>query len=343
MLILYGVALLQVYMYFVTYDEDHIVLKGLVFLVWTFASVHTVFVCIGTYHFDILTYSRPELVVAGEWSALATISAGVVVCFLVQMQVVLRKDAVLHRSQKLVSRCTYISSMSQLIKATQLSEYVRTSESFDPGSLLKDLVISPLSEALFDPEKIKGATYIAMIPLFAIRVVSDSFTSISLCVILYDSQPTFSRQVWNKRLHRFALTRPWQINQTRQDAHHVRDEQICYDYAIIAQTIILMIEPGSVWAMSMDIVNVQIYVNSFMSILNSRNYLCEIGSGNQASGGGPISLSMVHFNPATDAQGRSMTISANRETEFDHDFSQNPKTIHESYSMSKLEPVRHLV
>ncbi|KAJ7574259.1 hypothetical protein C8J56DRAFT_1172827 [Mycena floridula] len=335
MLVLYGT-----YIYFITYAADHIVLKSLVFLVWIFATVHTVFgtsnrvilhvvtlltstaVCIGAYHFDIVTYSQPVLVVTGEWSVLAAISVGVVVCFFVQMQVVIRasryytdEDVAFAQGcfMPVISRKKWRIFLTGVLSALILAQ------------VGLGIFLSVKLFQLWDPEKIVGATYIAMIPLFAVRVVSDSFTSISLCIILYDSQPIFSRSAKLLRtlimyaMNRFVMT----------------------TIVVIAQTVILIIEPGSIWAMSMDIVNVQIYVNSFLSILNSRNHLREIGSGNQMSSI-PIALSAVRFKPAS--QGANSILSANREAEFDREFNRTPaKTIHESYSMSKIDSIGQAV
>ncbi|KAJ7580285.1 hypothetical protein C8J56DRAFT_1030155 [Mycena floridula] len=300
MLVLYGVALLQ------ANDTNlsstwlnHIALKSLVFLVWIFATVHTVFVCIGAYHFDIVTYSQPILVVTGEWSVL------VVVCFFVQIFCA--------RMLYAISRKKWRIFLTGVLSALILAQ------------VGLGIFLSVKLFQLWDPEKIVGATYIAMIPLFAVRVVSDSFTSISLCIILYDSQPIFSRSAKLLRtlimyaMNRFVMT----------------------TIVVIAQTVILIIEPGSIWAMSMDIVNVQIYVNSFLSILNSRNHLREIGSGNQMSSI-PIALSAVRFKPAS--QGANSILSANREAEFDREFNRTPaKTIHESYSMSKIDSIGQAV
>ncbi|KAJ7576656.1 hypothetical protein C8J56DRAFT_1171400 [Mycena floridula] len=77
MLVLYGVTILQTYMYFLNYTHDHVMLKFLVFVVWGLATVHAIFVCIAVYHYDINAYTRPELILTGEWSVYAAITVGV--------------------------------------------------------------------------------------------------------------------------------------------------------------------------------------------------------------------------------------------------------------------------
>ncbi|KAG9225248.1 hypothetical protein CCMSSC00406_0007079 [Pleurotus cornucopiae] len=121
-----------------------------------------------------------------------------------------------------------------------------------------------------------------MVPLFVIRVISDGTVSATLCIILYDARG-FTRSVRLIKtliiysMNRFLLT----------------------TLVVIAQTAILISQPESIWAMVIEFISAQLYVNSFFAMLNSRNRLRHMGGQESsqsqlfASSGGRARVSAV--------------------------------------------------
>jgi len=115
------------------------------------------------------------------------------------------------------------------------------------------------------PVNLRGTVYVAMVPLFASRVAADCCTTVTLCILLYRTRPSFKstmRLVTTLiiyAINRFILT----------------------TIVVIVQTIILLAQPDSIWAMTIEFVTVHLYVNSFLAALNSRNHLREIESPGQ--------------------------------------------------------------
>ncbi|KAK7449252.1 hypothetical protein VKT23_013397 [Stygiomarasmius scandens] len=105
--------------------------------------------------------------------------------------------------------------------------------------------------------------YDAMVPLFVIRVLSDTVTAVALCVILFDSRTAFARSL---RLIKTLMI-------------YAMERFVLTTLVVFVQTIILIAKPKSIWAMVIEFVTAQLYTNSFLATLNSRNHLRGIGSG----------------------------------------------------------------
>ncbi|KIJ65814.1 hypothetical protein HYDPIDRAFT_39001 [Hydnomerulius pinastri MD-312] len=243
MLVLYGISTLQTYIYFLHYVNDSIYMKSLVLVVWIFGSLHAFLVCHTVYHYLVLSYTDPMYLVQGEWSVYTATCVGVIVCFCVQI---------------FFARMIFYLTKGRrrIILTTILGFFIVAQIAF--GIFLSaDLFI------IWDLYKISEAVYPAMVPLFFTRVASDTVTAITLCVVLYDSQTSFKRSVRLVKtliiysMNRFVLT----------------------TVVVIIQTIILIVKPGSIWAMVIEFVSVQLYANSLLATLNSRNYFRAIGSG----------------------------------------------------------------
>jgi len=84
MLPLYGVSVLQTYIYYHKYTGDQIEIKALVAALFVLGTVHAIFVCHTVYHYVVLSYINPALLIDGEWSVYAATGLTVIICFLVQ-------------------------------------------------------------------------------------------------------------------------------------------------------------------------------------------------------------------------------------------------------------------
>ncbi|KAJ7598418.1 hypothetical protein C8J56DRAFT_1020264 [Mycena floridula] len=303
MLVLYGAAVIQTYMYFLNYTRDHIALKSLVFIVGSLATIHSIFACNTVYHYVIITYTQPELLISGEWSVYAATSVGVVLCLCIQIFYAKMLYTLSRKTWRLV--LTIILAILIV------------------GQLAFGILLSVKLFQLWDLPKTKAAVYIAMVPLYTVRVVLDIVTSIALCIILYDSRPSMDRasKLVNTlivyAMNRFVLT----------------------TLVVIILTIMLISSPGSIWAMVLEFIPTEsesplLYVNSFLTTLNSRNHLREIGGSGQVIS---ASLSTVRFrSPMTRITSLSITQEVDGQKHFDIDFNKKPRIQEESYSMSAI-------
>ncbi|KAF5372558.1 hypothetical protein D9758_005187 [Tetrapyrgos nigripes] len=242
MLVLYGLAVLQTYMYFMKYAKDSIAMKALVFFVWSMATVHAFFVCHTVYHYSILTYTRPLWIIDGEWSVYAATSVGVVLCFCIQ---------------------TFFGRMLFLLTKGKLRWFITpVLAALVLGQVAFGIYLSYRMFSIWSLVNIHEMVYDAMVPLFVIRVASDTLTSVALCYVLFDSRTSFgkSRELIKTliiyAMERFVLT----------------------TLVVLVQTIILVARPESIWAMVIEFVTAQLYTNSFLATLNSRNHLRGIGA-----------------------------------------------------------------
>ncbi|KAJ7595757.1 hypothetical protein C8J56DRAFT_1042837 [Mycena floridula] len=340
MLVLYGAAVLQVsldynasyvlgvlshlypqtYMYFLNYTKDHITLKCLVFVVSALATIHSLFVCHTIYHYEILTYTKPELLIDGEWSVFAATAVGVGLCFCIQMQ----RSSFYAKMLYTLSRKTW-----RLVLTIALGILIL-------GQLSFGILLSAKLFQLWDLPNLKAAVYIAMVPLFTIRVASDTVTSIALCIILYDNRPSISRStklvntLIMYAMNRFVLTT--QVINYSETSDSDESNRI----VVFVQTIILITKPSSIWAMVIEFVTSEIYVNSFLSTLNSRNHLREIGGTGQVISATGLSAARFRLAPATGNTVVSITQDVEVQKQFEVDFDRNPKNKEESYSMTNI-------
>ncbi|KAJ7767958.1 hypothetical protein DFH07DRAFT_808223 [Mycena maculata] len=74
---LYGITLLQTYMYFVRYQRDSIYMKSLVCTLWILDTVHTAFVFHVLYFYTMTTWANPSNLLDGVWSNYALLSISV--------------------------------------------------------------------------------------------------------------------------------------------------------------------------------------------------------------------------------------------------------------------------
>ncbi|KAF8490196.1 hypothetical protein BU17DRAFT_72722 [Hysterangium stoloniferum] len=206
-------------------------------LVRVMETLHAVFVCRTVYHYTILSYSNPLLVMSGVWYQAAVEKRfQLILCSLIQI---------------------FFSKM-----------IYHTHGSLKP--LFKTFVLSALREnvggiliSVFQfwktPSKLRDMVYVMMVPLFTSRVVADCCTTVTLCIVLYRTRPRFKR---------FILT----------------------TIVVIVQTIILLAQPDTIWAMTIEFVTVHLYVNSFLASLNARNHLRKIDTPGEHISGTPQNI-----------------------------------------------------
>ncbi|KAI0032126.1 hypothetical protein K488DRAFT_86160 [Vararia minispora EC-137] len=87
---LWGVSCLQTYTYYNDYPQDHIFLKGLVFVIWALDTVHQVLISHAVYIYLVKNFANPAILVQVVWSVLAEVVINALTALFVQLFFVYR-------------------------------------------------------------------------------------------------------------------------------------------------------------------------------------------------------------------------------------------------------------
>ncbi|THU84089.1 hypothetical protein K435DRAFT_807003 [Dendrothele bispora CBS 962.96] len=256
MLVLYGLAVLQTYMYFLNYGRDSLAMKTLV-----------------------LSYSKPLSLIDGEWSSY-----------------VLRPNAVFPKKWRLIiTSALGILILGQVVFGicenlfeVGSEEHLRIMPFWPPSTDLSYRAFS-----IWQVLNIHEMVYDAMVPLFVIRVLSDTLTAVALCIILFDSRTGSSQSL---RLIKTLMI-------------YAMERFVLTTVVVLFQTIVLVVKPTSIWAMVIESITPQLYTNSFLATLNSRNHLRDIGS--SVVGSWHISSTGVRSNVVDTRPGTSQVMNIN--------------------------------
>lgn len=239
MLVLYGLSLIQAYMYFAKYRKDHRALRVLVAVICVLGSVHAFFVCHLVYHYLVRTYTNPLMLVDGVWSVYTATLIGVLVCPIIQLFFV---------------RTIYhlVGKPWRLILTVVLTVLIAAQLALGLFLCVREYQIWRLAD-------LHQVAHIAMIPLFAVRVAGDAIIATTLCVCFYDAKTTVSSRrtmgmlnwLMVYAINRFVLTAA----------------------VVLAQMIILINRPDALWAMEFEYPIIHLYINSFLATLNARRSL----------------------------------------------------------------------
>ncbi|KAJ7841909.1 hypothetical protein B0H14DRAFT_2781964 [Mycena olivaceomarginata] len=222
MLPLFGLSIIQGYLYLLNYGNDPRLMPYQVALIWSLGALNAVLVCYGVYHYLVLSYTNPLLLIQGEWS--------IPTCFLIEIFFARMLFRMTNGKRRI-----FILTVYGVLIPTQI------------------VVIYKLF-ALWDVPKLHAIVYPAMVPLFLLRVVTDAFTSVTLCIVLYDSRTDLGKTM---RLIRTLIM--YAINRF-----------ILTTVVLVAQVIFLLLKPHSSGAIAMEFVTAHLYINSFLATLNAR-------------------------------------------------------------------------
>ncbi|KAF9488449.1 hypothetical protein BDN71DRAFT_457379 [Pleurotus eryngii] len=240
MFVLYGIASLQAYMYYVNYPRDSLRMKALVGGIWGLATLHAALLTHTVYHYSVKSYTRPMILPDGEWSCYTAVATGIIICFIVQTYFTRMIFLMMSGRWRVILTAALI-----LLLVAQIGFGIYFSYSlFHLWELLK----------------LHECVYTAMVPLFVTRVISDATVSATLCIILYDARGFNGSMRMIKTLIIYSINR-----------------FLLTTLLVVTQTVILISRPESIWAMVIEYITAQLYVNSFLATLNSRNRLRHIG------------------------------------------------------------------
>ncbi|THU83775.1 hypothetical protein K435DRAFT_420756 [Dendrothele bispora CBS 962.96] len=235
---LYGISVLQSYTYFMKYPGDSVFMKLLVSSLVVLEAVFTTLSCVDVYHFLVLSYTKPELLIDGEWSLYTSAVLGAIVCFLVQAFFV----HMIHQLAKGTLRMILTGVLVPLILVQLAFGFFFTTRQFQ-------LWLPMQMSALFVNS--------TMVPMLVFRIVPDTIISVSLCSILLDSRTEVKKttKLVNTlivyAINRFVLT----------------------TVVVFVQMVVVLAIPQNKGFMAMDFVTVHLKFNSLLATLNARNHL----------------------------------------------------------------------
>ncbi|KAI0696991.1 hypothetical protein C8T65DRAFT_729542 [Cerioporus squamosus] len=314
MLVFYGLSVLQSYLYFIRYERDRIYLKLLVLVLFCLSTTHAMFVCHTVWHYRLqlhqrgTTYRRrmvrqvatrcvrsiseTDRLYFRARSVYAATAIGVVTCFLVQ--------------------CFFARMIFTLTKGKWQMIIGVTMSLLIMAQLGFGIELSVKLFQIWDLFLLKETVYVAMIPLFCVRMASDAVTASTLCVVLYDATTADFRSSVKlvKTLILYAINR-----------------FVLTTVLVVIQTIYLIIRPGEIWAMVLEFITVHIYVNSLLATLNARDHLRELGKNpttgtDSRSPGGRLTPMAFRpgwrgrFNDTLDSEPSGITVSEQVHVDF---------------------------
>ncbi|KAK7458772.1 hypothetical protein VKT23_009776 [Stygiomarasmius scandens] len=234
-ILFYGISLLQTYLYYLKYTRDMIWMKLLVLLITVLGTAQIGLICASIYRYVIVSYDNPEILAGGLTTIFVGVILGYIICVMVQI---------------FFTKMIYhlLTGVKRYILITGFAIFIISEFAFGICWVVKEFQSATLAELV--PWVLK-----LLVPLRILRMVSDGATTFTLCSILCDARVRFKpsmkllRTIIIYAINRFALT------------------------TIVGsiQTIIMLVNPHSISALSIEFIAVHLYINSFLAALNARN------------------------------------------------------------------------
>lgn len=236
-LLLYGIAILQAYLYFPHNTTDSTFTQSMVALLVVLGSIHSFLACHAMYNFLIPGYTDPLIQIGGIWSLYSAhvfSEAAIIIVQLFFIGTVYK--FVVNRPTRLV-----LITLLTLLSGGQIAYAILVVfKSWHADTLLA----------------LPGLVPHYFLPLAVIRAVSDFITMVALCVSLYDSRSTFGKVL---RLVRVPII--YAINGF-----------VLTTVVTIVQASIFIANNQIVSAIVIEWISVHLYINSFMATLNAKFY-----------------------------------------------------------------------
>ncbi|KIK28346.1 hypothetical protein PISMIDRAFT_674077 [Pisolithus microcarpus 441] len=233
--LLYGITNLQIYLYFMHY-EDGLAMKVLVSVIWILDTLHISFVCHILYYYLITNYGVPTSLDYIIWSLPASVLVNVFVVSIVQC----------FFARQIYRRMSYKNQ-----KGTGSQQILFVLAQFGFG--IETVILEFINRNASVQTQI---TYYDVTPAWATIVVAEVLITVSLCVLLYDSN---SRSVLFPRTKRLVNTLIiYAVNR-------------CLLTSLVAiADLVIAIEVQDTWSIGLDFVIGKLYANSLLASLNSR-------------------------------------------------------------------------
>ncbi|KAJ7801886.1 hypothetical protein B0H14DRAFT_1672432 [Mycena olivaceomarginata] len=200
---IYGISLLQVYMYYLNYPRDSKWIKTMVALLVIFESAHTWMTCHTIYHYSILSYSNPLSLIDGEWSVYVSrlfhgpslrshgcLNSDCKRSWSESLSVASDKWSIYSPNRFLLFFLIqiYFSRMVYLLaeKSWKLAVIIIFSVLI-VAHIGFGIYVSVKMFLIWDLPNLKTLVHPGIVPLYCIRLVSDAIIAVALCVVLYDA------------------------------------------------------------------------------------------------------------------------------------------------------------
>ncbi|THU97153.1 hypothetical protein K435DRAFT_778185 [Dendrothele bispora CBS 962.96] len=267
-ILFYGVSLLQTYMYYLKYTRDTIWMKLLVLFITILGTVQIGLICTTIYTYLVISYTNPSILAGGLWSVYIGVILGYIVCVIIQTFFA-----------KMIYHLT--SGVKRYLLVTGFAVFIISEFAFGICWVVMEFKSATLAQLVPWVSKL-------LVPLRILRMVSDGTTTLSLCLILFDANVQFKPSVKLIRtiiiyaINRFILT----------------------TIVGCVQTILMLVDPHSISALSIEFIAVHLYINSFLAALNARN---RIRGANHRVSSSYISSSDLHNHNHNNLHPRSPT------------------------------------
>ncbi|KAI6158135.1 hypothetical protein BKA82DRAFT_996529 [Pisolithus tinctorius] len=235
---LYGIATLQTYVYYMQYPEDASATKFLVAAIWILDTLHVLFMCHMLYYYLITNYGIPASLEYIVWSFQASVLVHVLVVAVVQCFFVYQIYYLCRPQVK-----WWVTTPIMLLILGQIG--------FGIAAVVLELVIHKTSA-------LTQISFYVLTPAFAIIVLTEVLITVSLCVLFYSSRSDSAFPSTKRLLNTLII---YAVNR-------------CVLTLLVAiGELTVAFEQQDAWIMALDLVVQGLYPNSLLASLNTRQYL----------------------------------------------------------------------
>ncbi|EGN94126.1 hypothetical protein SERLA73DRAFT_188712 [Serpula lacrymans var. lacrymans S7.3] len=237
---LYGLTTTQAYLYWFNYPKDSWWTKLLVLFLWVLNTAHTVGVCHNCYYHLITAMFNLEMLLRNVWSLGMTVVIWIIVFATVMSY--------------------YIKMIFQLSSAR--FRWWLTGAMTIPFVLALGFGLDAAVRMFLaaNVEVLLQFSQNTILPAFIMLVITDSFVTGFLCILLYRKRTEFkrTRHIVNTLII-YAASRGLVSTATS-----------------LTMALVLAIRPSTIWYSAAEFAIVGIYTNSLMTMLNTRRTVYEV-------------------------------------------------------------------
>ncbi|KAI6106594.1 hypothetical protein EV401DRAFT_2213553 [Pisolithus croceorrhizus] len=270
---LYGITLLQTYVYYMHYSGDALIVKFLVAATCILDTLHVSFVCHMLYHYLITNYGVPTSLEYIVWSWQASLIVNLLTILAVQFFFV----------HKIHYHCPHkvrwlVTAPILLLVVAHFASGIGPCLSFQRGILtvMREAVAIVVTFIDTNTSVLAQTWYYSAISSAATVTVAEILITVSLCVLLYNggSHAALPR---TKRLVNTIIV--------------YAANRCLLTVLVVVGELAADVDQQASWSMGLNFVLGTLYTNSLLASLNSREYLLSQGSTAMSA----PSVSVLHF------------------------------------------------
>ncbi|KAI6158130.1 hypothetical protein BKA82DRAFT_4067215 [Pisolithus tinctorius] len=235
---LYGIAFLQTYVYYMQYPEDASATKLLVAAIWILDTLHTSFMCHMLYYYLITNYGIPESLEHIVWSFQASV--------------------LVHVFMVAVVRCFFVHQIYYLCRPQVKWWVTAPIMLLILGQIGFGIAAAVLEFVIHKTSVLTQISFYVLTPAFAIIVLTEVLITVSLCVLFYSSRFDSAFPSTKRLLNTLII---YAVNR-------------CVLILLVAVgELAVAVEHQDAWIMALDFIVQGLYPNSLLASLNTRQYL----------------------------------------------------------------------